>query len=357
MPRPPRARHRDFSTDVRYVVTVLRGFRWTFSAIVVAVLVGGALIRFTPEAALGGNHPPWILAFYGAWMSMFAQPLFSPPDTWYLAAMGAFYPLFGVVLIGEGLVRFALLMVSRRRGEKEWMLVMASTYRNHVVICGIGHLGYRVLKELVEQGRQVVAIEKDPTCRFLEEAKEVGAAVLIRDIKDDEALIQAGVPHAQSIIIATDDDMANLEVALDARRMNPAIRTAVRMFDQAMASKLKDAFKFDFAFSASALAAPTVAAMSMPVRVISAFSVGGQPQVVAEVDVGGHGRFTGHVVADVERSTRLRILGRTDSQGQTESPPAGTRALVGGDLLVVAGPNDALQRCAADFSRGASDRS
>ena len=253
----PRSRH-DFSTDVRYIITILRTFRWTIAAMVIAILVGGALFRITPETALNGQRPSWMLSFYGAWMALFAQPVFDLPNTWYLALVSELYPLFGVLFIGEGLVRFALLMVSRRRGEKEWMLVMASTYRNHVVLCGLGHLGSRVLNQLVSQGRQVVAIEKDASGRFIEEAKETGAVIITRDMKDDESLRQAGVPYAQTLIAATNDDMANLEVALDAKRMNPKIRTAVRLFDQATASKLRDAFGFDFAFSPSALAAPTV---------------------------------------------------------------------------------------------------
>ena len=42
------------------------------------------------------------------------QTIFNPPETWYLAILAGVYPLFGFVLIGEGIVRFGLLMVSRR---------------------------------------------------------------------------------------------------------------------------------------------------------------------------------------------------------------------------------------------------
>jgi voltage-gated potassium channel len=351
-----RKRHRglrtSLATDLRYLRSILREFRWTILAMVSAIVVGGCIVHFTPESTLGGENPSWMLSFYDAWMAMFAQPVFTLPDTWYLALMAGVYPLFGVLLIGEGLVRFALLMVSRRRGEKEWMLVMASTYRNHVILCGLGHLGFRVLVQLIEQGRQVVAIEKDGTGRFVEEAKETGASILIRDVKEDEALVQAGIAYADSIIIATDDDLANLEVALDAKRMNPKIRTAVRMFDQAMASKLKDTFQFDFAFSPSALAAPTVAAMSLGSRVISAFPVAGHPNVVAEVDVQPGCRYAGQSVSDVENATRLRVLGRTTGGQATLAS-----RLASGDVLVVGGTVDDLGRAMTGFNAPTSDRS
>jgi Trk K+ transport system NAD-binding subunit len=350
-------RRRDLRTDLRYVRRVLREFRWTIAALLVALAVGGVLYRMAPERSLGGAHLTWEQSLYGAWMSLFAQPLYSPPDTWYLGVLAGVYPLLGVFFIGEGLVRFALLMVSRRRGEKEWMLVMASTFRNHVVVCGLGHLGIRVLRELVAQGRQVAAIEKDPNGRFVEEAKETGAAILIRDMKDDEALVQAGVPHAQSIIAATDDDMANLEVALDAKRMNPAIRTAVRLFDPAMASKLRAAFEFDFAFSSSALAAPTVAAMALDCTVVAAFTVAGRAHVVAEVEVARGSRFAGASVGDVERATHLRVLGRSTADGAGESPLAAAATLAAGDRLVVDGSVEQVESVLRGFSRPTSDRS
>jgi voltage-gated potassium channel len=310
-------KRRDLGTAFLYVRKILREFRGTLAALIAAVLIGAVLYHITPQSALAGARPSWLTSLYGSWMQLFAQPIYSPPDSWYLELCAGVYPLFGVLLIGEGIVRFALLMVSRRRGEKEWMLVMASTYRNHIVLCGLGHLGYRVLTTLVGQGRDVVAIEKDPLGRFVEAAKSTGSPVLIRDMKDDEALIQAGVEHAHSIIVATDDDMANLEVALDARRMNPAIRTAVRLFDQATASKLRDAFELDFAFSPSAIAAPTVAAMALDCNVVSAFTLDGASYVVAEIAIASGSRWAGSSVGELERTAKLRVLRGTLAPGGT----------------------------------------
>lgn len=156
-----------------------------------------------------------------------------------------------------------MLIISRKLGEKEWMMVKASTYRDHVVLCGLGHLGYRVLTTLLQQGAHVVAIEKEESGRFVNDAKATGTPVLVRDMKEDQALIEAGVETASVIVIATNDDLANVEVALDARRMNPKIRVVMRMFDQTIATKFKDVKLIDEAFSSAALAAPSVAEMAL----------------------------------------------------------------------------------------------
>ena len=109
----------------------------------------------------------------------------------------------------------------------------------------------------------MVALEKDGNARFLADAKATGTPVLVRDMQEDQALLDAGVQYARAIIIATNDDMANLEVALDARRMNPKIRVIMRLFDQRMADKFKEAALIDEAFSPAALAAPIVAEMAL----------------------------------------------------------------------------------------------
>ncbi|HXU69760.1 MAG TPA: NAD(P)-binding protein [Polyangia bacterium] len=263
MPPTRAPRRSDPRTILLFAWRLLREFRWTLALLMMAVLVGGTLYAVTPHASLGGRPPDPLTAFYGAWMALFAQPILTPPERWYLDVVCGVYPLLGFGLVGEGIVRIGMLIVSKERGEKEWMTVTASTYRDHIVLCGLGHLGFRILNQLLAAKEAVVALEKDAAARFLGDAKATGAPVLVRDMQEDQALIDAGVQHARTIIIATNDDMANLEVALDARRMNPKIRVIMRLFDQRMADKFKEAALIDEAFSPAALAAPIVAEMAL----------------------------------------------------------------------------------------------
>jgi hypothetical protein len=245
-----------------YARNLFGQFRWTVMLLATAVLLGGELFHLTPHAQLHGERPSLFLSLYCAWMALFAQGVLQPPETWYLVLVSGLYPLIGYGLVVEGAVRLGMLIVSRQHGEKEWMIVTASTYRDHVVLCGLGHLGFRILQELLAAGEQVVALEKDPAGRFVAEAKATGTPVLLRDMQEDQALLDAGMSHARVVVIATNDDLANLEVALDARRINPGIRVVMRLFDQRIADKFKDVKLIDEAFSAAALAAPLVANMA-----------------------------------------------------------------------------------------------
>ncbi len=62
---------------------------------------------------------------------------------------------------------------------------------------------------------------------------------------------------------ATDDQLANLEIALDAREINPGIKVVMRMFDVEFARKVEKGFGIHTAFSCSALTAPIFAAAAM----------------------------------------------------------------------------------------------
>jgi Trk K+ transport system NAD-binding subunit len=317
-----------------YAAAISFEFRWTLLSLAALIALGAALYRITPHSAFAGEVPDLLTAIYGAWMAMLAQPITAPPQPWHLTVLAIVYPVFGFLLIGEGVVRLALLLMSRRHGEKEWMRVMAATYRDHIVLCGLGHLGYRVFEHLVESHIDVVVIEMDEDNRFLAQARATGACILVRDMKDDQSLIDAGIERASGVIIATNDDMANLEVAMDARRLNKDIHIMLRLFDQRIAQKIAGALTIDAAFSASALAAPIVAAMAMRTRVLSSTIIAGIPHSVFELHVDRESPLVGKRIDEIETGYSAKVLAKTSMSGQTQSPPSAAVTAQAGDTLI-----------------------
>jgi voltage-gated potassium channel len=334
-------------TGALYVRAIVYEFRWTLLGLIFVLAVGTCLYLKTP-GEFDDKHPRTFLnALFATWMAMLAQPINAPPTTWYLNLLCGFYPVVGFVLIGEGVVRLALLMASKRRGEKEWMRVMASTYRDHVVVCGVGRLGIRVLAELVSAGVPAVGVEKDEAGRFLPQARQLGAPILVGDMKDDAVLVSAGIPYARAVVIATNDDMGNLEVALDSRRLNPEIRVVMGLFDQSIASKIANAFLVDVAFSASTLAAPMVAAMSLGTKALSSSLIAGIPHVSAEVQIQGASALVGKRVEEAEHQFCCKILARTPVRGPIQLPAESRTVIEAGDLLVVHTPSSQMATVAA----------
>jgi Trk K+ transport system NAD-binding subunit len=137
------------------------------------------------------------------------------------------------------------------------------------------------------------------------------------------------------VIIATNDDMANIEVALDSRRLNPKIRVVMRLFEQTIAAKISGAFAVDAAFSASSLSAPMVAAMAMETRAVHALMIDGVRYVAAELILSGESSLAGKTVGEIESSHACRVLALTRKDGTTESPPTLTSQASLGDKLIV----------------------
>ena len=135
----------------------------------------------------------------------------------------------------------------------------ASTYRNHVVLCGLGRVGYRIVLDLLAAGQQVVAIEKSPDSVFIEEIQGLDVPVLIGDSRLKKNLQLANLEQARAIILATNDDLANLDAALTARDMKPDIKVVLRLFDDTLATKVASQFNMPV-ISTSAVSAPAFVA-------------------------------------------------------------------------------------------------
>ena len=125
----------------------------------------------------------------------------------------------------------------------------------HIIICGLGHVGYWVLNLLDQLGERVVVITEETHPDYRKSAK-LQFEVLTGDARDDRLLKSAGIEKAKAIIAVTDDDMANVSIAIDAKRFNPNITVVARFFDQDLAAHLEKSINIHRALSTSALAAP-----------------------------------------------------------------------------------------------------
>src|SRR5690606_32988736 len=213
----------------------LRVLFWHFRVrllLMLLILIGGSMLFMSIE-----QHSFWTGLHY-SWLLAFGEPPEELPESPLLAALFFIMPVLGLTVIIEFIIDVALMVRDRRRAERSWCTMLASSYRNHIVLVGCGKLGYRVYLVLRKLGEQVVVIERDPNNQFLEELRRDGSPVLIGDARREALLDEANLAKARSIVLATNDDLANLEIALDAQRINSQVCVVVRMFDQNMADKL-----------------------------------------------------------------------------------------------------------------------
>jgi Trk K+ transport system NAD-binding subunit len=201
---------------------------------------------------------------------------------------------------------------------------MAKTFNDHVILCGLGRVGLRILEQLLHLGEHVIVLEKDPDNHNIVFARKNGVPVRMGAGREEGILDELNVQQAKSIILATDDDLANLELAMDARKANPEIRVVLRMFDQELAAKIQESFGIQLAFSTAALAAPLFATSSSDGTIENSFYVGDQLLVVASLTVNPHSELVGKTIGDFGSEFRIFFLSHTRSGEPTHFPAANT---------------------------------
>ena len=331
-----------------YLWVLVRRFKLTFFSLALLVFGGGTLMwRLYAQI---GQPISWSRAIFGAYFLLFAQPTMEIPDYGPLEALFTIIPPLGIVTVAEGLVRFAFLFFAKTRNDKEWFAVLAQTLKDHVIVCGAGRVGFRVFEQFVKLDVPMVVIERDEEAPFVSAIRAANVPVLIEDVRAARALEQANIKAARAIVCATDDDLANLNIALDARRMNPGIRVVMRLFDDDLVAKTKEAFQVE-AYSTSALAAPALAAAALDPTIRNSFEVGGRLMVVAELQVDA--LLDGRTVAELRDECGTLVVHVVRGDGSVLFDPAGSFRLGRGDSVTIQATLSAYQELRARMGRAA----
>jgi hypothetical protein len=229
--KKPSARIREWKAGWRDTLILLKEFQSPLLLFTVAVVGGG--VAYDAIAKVVG-HPVHSLAeaFYIVLTAAFLQPVGEFPKHFGLQIFHFVMPLIGIVILAQGLADFASLLFNRRARSKEWEMAVASTMNKHIVLIGLGHLGYRVAQRLYEMGENIAVIEINPGTHTTAAARDMGIPVIQADARHPGALESANIKDARTIILASQNDAMNLQIALKARSFNPNIQVVIRIFDE-----------------------------------------------------------------------------------------------------------------------------
>ena len=324
--------YRQLLAQYRFLAMLLREF-WA-TLLVFVGLVSGCGLLLSKHYTIAGRQLSLVEGIYAAFTLVFFQTSYPFPREWDLQLIFFLVPILGLALVAEGLGRFLSMVINHENRLEDWHMALASTYSNHIIVCGIGRIGYRILQQLHRTGEDVVAIEKNRENLFVKDARAMGFPVVIADPTREEVLQTVNVQKARTIIIATDDDLANLEIALDARDLNPGIRVVLRMFNDQLVTKIKKAFNIQVAFSTSALAGPVFASASVSRAIKQSFYVEDQLLEVAEYRVLEKSRLAGKSLEELKKDHQIEIIAVRRGTNQQVFPKSNEKLAVG-DVLVV----------------------
>jgi Trk K+ transport system NAD-binding subunit len=226
-----------------------------------------------------------------------------------------FYALFTDVIVGARLART--------------LGAYPCPKQDHVVVCGLGSIGYRVVTQLVSQGVPCVVIEHDADSRFLLATKRLKVPVVIGDATRHGVLEQVHLMEARAVMAVTSEDMANVQTALAARDIAPQVRIVLRIFDADFAERIGKAFSMHISRSVAGLAAPAFVDALMRRRFLATVPVGSDLLAIRELTVHRRHPFAERPIGEIG-NTDIRVLA---VGGQWA--PDNDRVLHAGDELTV----------------------
>jgi len=324
-----RSKQRILRAWLFYLRKPIREFLPIFLIALMLVMASGVSFYYLYQPHMSFSESVWV-----AFSLITGEPVKEWPQHWFLELLYYALPIIGLVVVLDGLVRFSVYAFRRDEKSPEWVRAMASTLKNHVILFGLGKVGLRVLQQLVALKQEAIVIEKDPNCPNFAYARNHGVPVRVGTAREEGILEEVNAAEARSVICCTDDDLANLELAIDARKIRPDMRVVLRMYDQELAEKIRDTMNIHLAFSTAMLSAPLFATASMDPTVINSFYVDERLLVVARITAAKDAKLSGMKIGEVVRSFQLVVISQKRGEGAVFHPPL-ENSIEPGDVLTL----------------------
>jgi hypothetical protein len=146
----------------------------------------------------------------------------SPTEIWELYSFWGQCVLFGIV------ISIFFLQALQRYNPQEACRMLAGEIRNHIIVVGYTHLGARIVQHLREAKLSYVLIDRDPT--VVDDLVRIGEPVIVDNAKQESTLIDAGISHARTVVVATNNVETALLVTKKAREKNAKAHIIVRCY-------------------------------------------------------------------------------------------------------------------------------
>jgi CPA2 family monovalent cation:H+ antiporter-2 len=266
-------------------------------------------------------------------------------------------------------LRFVASEWMQRALELHKIATRSMAVDKHVIIAGYGRSGQHLARMLAEEGIGYVALDLDPD--RVREAAAAGDSVVYGDAARREALVAAGVTRAAALVVSYNDARSALKVLHFAHELNPKLPVIVRTQDDADLDRLLKAGATEVVpeiFEGSLmLGSHALVLLGVPVsrvvrqvqqardsryRYLRGYFHGADDRV--DFDDADHARLHSVAIeqgaAAVGRSLGELALGELGAEvtavrrrGIRGEDPAAELVLQAGDVLVLRGPQEALE--------------
>jgi hypothetical protein len=146
-------------------------------------------------------------------------------------------PLGAVIILGEGVLRVFSIYLQKGEHREEWDTMVAKTYTDHIIVCGVGELGKALVKRIQADHPEARLVLVDLRSGLLTETGLLGDNVvcLQADMTSLETLEKVNCQKARLVLLASGNDAFNLEAAYKIVQLSPHTEIWVRLHHAGLA--------------------------------------------------------------------------------------------------------------------------
>ncbi len=325
---------------IRDTSALLREFRVALLAFAALAIGGGYIYGELYRIARSVNIPlidrPYIML-----QLMILETPEAAPAEWYLVIFWYAMPILFVIIAGWGVADFVRLFFNRDERRDAWREAVASTYRNHIIVLGAGHVGIRVIAELVNMNLDVLVVDSLPDEGVDEALSAMGVPLILGDGRLPATLEKAGLRHARAFVACTGNDHVNLEVIMRVRDMNPNVRIVARMWDDNFAHQITNFMNVQSVLSSSGMAAPAFAGAALGIEITQTLAVGSVDYSMLRLTVNLGSFMDGKDVGSLQEDNEMDIVLHGDG-GKVVVQPDRNTVVRAGDTLIIFARHDRI---------------
>jgi hypothetical protein len=229
---------RQFRNDLSIIFSMI----WLNLLLFAGLLIGAAVLM-----KISGAYPQagWPGLFLNAFHMAITERVAQEDSGLTPILLSFFIPLGTAIILGEGVLRVLSIYLQKSEHREEWAMMVAKTYADHIVVCGVGELGKALVKRLHTDHPEsrMVLVDMHPGLLTETGLTEDMVTCLQADMTSMETLKNASCHKARLILLTSGNDASNLEAAYKVIQLNPQAKIWVRLHHNGLADLMDIARK------------------------------------------------------------------------------------------------------------------
>ena len=262
--------------------------------IVLLLLITGTILLHWhyPDFSLLNAFLATSVLLLGGFGDLFGEFEFLAPIPWWMQFFSLGLTVVGTVFVG---VLYALLTQALLSSRFEFVKQrLPLPQGNHVVIVGMGRVGHKIATMLKQFKQPLAGITFVPDFY-----QQYAAKIPLILGNHKQALSNVNLERAKSVVLVTDDEIANLELALTTKALNSRLNLVIRTSGIRLSRHLTELLPEAQILGVYAAAAAVFAGAAFGENILSLLRLGNQPVLVTEYQIETDDTLEGLLLADI----------------------------------------------------------